>query len=282
MKASPQQWVKLIQNRLTDMKRNSFLAKSTIVAVIAGLSMLNTTRIQAHTLKEEAMEQPAMTKQAATNSKISFLAPQPQLSVQTLLPTDNFIAQAGWQVPGFSKAYNKKLDFCLFGDSISKQLGDTLGEDTFNFALGGMTTVSLVEQLETLAKENVKCKTAIIAMGTNDAQDNISDSNVVKNLKDSISILQGMGARKVFLIPAFYSTVEASYNPNMAGSIAKVEEINAFIRQVAAAENVNLFEKDLQPLYAGQALRKDLTIDGVHLNDQGQNVYRQALLKIIK
>ena len=264
------------------MIKISSLAKSTILIVIAGLSLLNATRIQARTLEQAIAKQKSF-----TSSTISSLAPQLRLSGQTPLtrpplPTDNLIVQAGWQGPGFSEVYNKKLKFCLFGDSISKQLSNTLGENTFNFALGGMTTDSLVEQLETLAKEKVRCNTAIIAMGTNDAQDNISDSKVVKNLRDSISILRGMGAKKLFIIPAFYSTLEASYNPKLAGSIARVEEVNAFIRQVAAAEDVNLFEKDIQALYAGQALRKDLTVDGVHLNSDGQNIYRQALLKIIQ
>ena len=187
-----------------------------------------------------------------------------------------------WFQSQVSETQNRRFDVCLFGDSISKSLGTTLGKNTFNFALGGMTTNSLVDQLNTLTRANVTCQTVIIAIGTNDAQNNISSDTLVKNLKDSIFFVQAMGANRVFLIPAFYSTVKASHNPNLAGPIARVERVNAFIRQVAALENVELFERDVQLLYQGQSLRRDLTTDGVHLNTEGQNIYRQALLKILR
>ena len=194
----------------------------------------------------------------------------------------NLAQASSWFQAQVDETQNRSFDVCLFGDSISKSLGTTLGRNTFNFALGGMTTNSLVDQLNTLTRANVRCQTAIIAIGTNDAQNNTTIDTLVKNLKDSIFFVESMGANKVFLIPAFYSTVKASHNPNLAGPIGRVERVNAFIRQVAASENVELFEKDIQLLYQGQSLRRDLTTDGVHLNAEGQNIYRHALLKILR
>ncbi|MBV8882843.1 MAG: SGNH/GDSL hydrolase family protein [Chroococcidiopsidaceae cyanobacterium CP_BM_RX_35] len=231
---------------------------------MAGLSILNPTRIQAYTTSIELQGQ-------------SF----EQIPLKlTSSSKDYLIAEIWWQKQ-VNSTQNKNYDACLFGDSISSSLGNSLGKHTFNFAMGGMTTTSLVDQLKALTTANVKCQVAIIAMGTNDADGSITNDDFIKNLKTSISLVQGLGANQVFVIPAFYSTVEASYNPALAGPITRVEEINALIRQIAAMEKVILFEEDIQPLYQGQSLRKDLTIDGVHLNSDGQNLYRQALLKIL-
>lgn len=239
------------------MSNTSFLFQSTVV-LITGLSILSPTRIQAHIAFQ------SFTKDGSNFKEIPF----------------KLIAESWWQKQ-VDVTKNKIYDACLFGDSISSSLGNTLGTNTFNFAKGGMTTTSLVAQLEALSTANVKCQTAIIAMGTNDAGSSITNDDFIKNLKTSVSLVQGLGAVKVFLIPAFYSTVEASHNPALAGPITRVEEINALIRQVASMEKVVLFEEDIQPLYQGQSLRKDLTIDGVHLNYDGQNLYRQALLKLL-
>jgi len=265
------------------MSKISSLAQSAI-AIIAGLSTLNPTRIQAYTPRDEVIASlPPQRAITRITSSLTELQEQPSVEAQLNLTSRlraYLVAESWWQKQ-VNLTQNTRYDACLFGDSISSSLGNTLGNRTFNFAMGGMNTTSLVAQLKALASANVKCQSAIIAMGTNDADSSITNDNFIKNLKQSISLVQGMGATKVFLIPAFYSTVEASYEPSLAGSISKIEEINALIRQVAVMENAVLFEEDIQPLYQGQALRKDLTTDGVHLNADGQNIYRQAILKIL-
>ncbi|MBV8886488.1 MAG: alpha/beta hydrolase, partial [Chroococcidiopsidaceae cyanobacterium CP_BM_RX_35] len=174
----------------------------------------------------------------------------------------------------------KQYSGCLFGDSISSGLGNTLGMQTYNFALPGMSTVSLVEQLKTLNSAKVKCQKAIIAIGTNDALYGTSDALFVKKMNETITLVQSLGAKQVVLIPAFYSTVAASQNPILAGPIPRVEEINALIRQVAATGNVPVAASGIQPLFKDRALKENLTVDGVHLNAAGIEIYRQVLLKI--
>jgi lysophospholipase L1-like esterase len=90
-----------------------------------------------------------------------------------------------------------------------------------------------------------------------------------------------MGATQVTLLPAFYSTIAASHDPTKAGSIQRVEEINALIRQVAKTERVPIENKGINLLYRNQSLKENLTFDGVHLNDNGKKIYRQVLLKML-
>ena len=196
--------------------------------------------------------------------------------------TDNLSSTPVWQ---FEVQYqtlatqNKQYNGCLFGDSISAGVGNTLGEHNYNYALDGLSTVSLVEQLK-LISTKVKCQKAVVAIGTNDALYKISNEMFIKKLQEAIALVQSMGAKQVVLIPAFYSTVAASRNLNLAGPIPRVEEINALIRQVATTQQIPIAASSIQTLFKDQALREDLTNDGVHLNNEGLEIYRQALSQV--
>ena len=170
---------------------------------------------------------------------------------------------------------------CLFGDSISSALGNSLGATVYNFALGGLSTVSLVEQLKRLNAKHVQCQSAVIAIGANDALYKIADADFIKNLTTAIALTQKMGAQKIVLLPAFYSTLAASKNPKLAGPIPRVDAINLLIQQVTDSENLELKTAELQPLYDGKALKRSLTYDGVHLNALGLRIYRPILLNIL-
>lgn len=198
-------------------------------------------------------------------------------------PNDRLPTSALWQLAVEYQAtvsHQRAYASCIFGDSISSALGSSLGEGTFNFALGGMSSVSLVEQLKRLVAQRVQCKEALIAIGTNDAWYTIRDQDFVQNLKLAIGLVRSLGAEKIVLFPAFYSTVAASHNPALAGPIQRVDEITQLITQVAAAEQVPIATADVQGLFAGKALREELTSDGVHLNAAGLALYRQILQRL--
>ncbi|MDZ7969562.1 MAG: alpha/beta hydrolase [Nostoc sp. DedSLP03] len=178
-------------------------------------------------------------------------------------------------------AQDKQFSGCLFGDSISAGLGNTLGSGTFNFGLNGLSTISLLEQLKSLIPTKVKCEKAIIAVGGNDALYKISDELFSKNLQEAIALLRTMGTKEIFLIPAFYSTVAASSDPTVAAPLKRVEQINVLINQVAETEKVPVAAAGLAPLYENNVLKENLTSDGDHLNAEGLKIYRQALLQIL-
>jgi lysophospholipase L1-like esterase len=176
---------------------------------------------------------------------------------------------------------DKQFSGCLFGDSISAGLGNTLGSGTFNFGLNGLSTISLLEQLKILIPTKVKCEKAIIAIGGNDAWYGISDELFSKNLQDAIALVRTMGTKDIFLIPAFYSTVAASLDPTVSAPLSRVEKINVLINQVGETEKVLVAASGLAPLYENNVLKENLTSDGNHLNAEGLKIYRQALLEIL-
>ena len=199
-------------------------------------------------------------------------------------PKDTLSSTQLWQLEvqyQILATQGKQYESCLFGDSITAELGNSLGDRTFNFALDGLSTISLLEQLKLLSPAQVKCKTTVIAIGGNDAWYGLSNELFSQNLKRSIDLVRGMGTQQIFLIPAFYSTVEASLDPSLAAPLKRVEEINALIGQIAAAEKIPVEAGGIQPLYDNNVLRANLTTDGDHLNAEGLEIYRQALLKLV-
>ncbi len=175
----------------------------------------------------------------------------------------------------------KQFSGCLFGDSISAQIGNTLGEGNFNFGINGLSSISLVQQLQRLIPTKVKCDKTIIAVGGNDALYQLSDEEFSKKLFEAIALVRTSGTKQIFLIPAFYSTVAASQDPTLAAPLPKVQQINAVINQVAASENVPVVTEGIAPLYENNVLKDNFTTDGDHLNAEGLKIYRQALLNIL-
>lgn len=201
------------------------------------------------------------------------------------VPTDTLSSHSWWQNEvkyQVAVTQNAHIKTCFFGDSITSMLGNNLGDNSFNFAISGMTTISQLEQLEFLIAAKIKCDRAIVALGTNDAIYRTMDGQFVQNMRQIISTMnKNMGAKQVILMPAFYSTVEASHDITVAAPIPRVDKFNQLIREVAAAEKISIDEAGLQPLFEGKALKATLTADGVHLNADGKKIYREALLKIV-
>ncbi len=199
-------------------------------------------------------------------------------------PKDNLSSSPLWQLELQYQVYateGKQFAGCLFGDSISAQLGNTLGEGNFNFGINGLSTISLVQQLQRLIPTKVKCDKTIIAVGGNDAWYQLSDEEFSKKLKEAIALVRTSGTKEIFLIPAFYSTVAASQDPTLSAPLAKVEQINAVMNQVGATEKVPVVAEGVAPLYENNVLKNNLTTDGDHLNAEGLKIYRQALLNIL-
>lgn len=201
------------------------------------------------------------------------------------LPTDTLASRPEWQnevKSQLSIAQNQHYKVCLFGDSISSGLGYSLGEGSFNFAIAGMSSVSQLEQLKRLTTAGVKCETLLMALGTNDAAYRVTDGQFEKNMKAIVAQARTqMGAQRIAMIPAFYSTVEASRDPSLAGPLHRVNRINGLIDKIAAQEKIVVMKDGLEGLFEGQTLKQTLTTDGVHLNPEGETIYRAALLKMM-
>ena len=169
---------------------------------------------------------------------------------------------------------------CVFGDSISQ--GIHFGEGTFNFALGGLSSISLLEQLKLIQAAKVQCPHAIVAIGTNDAMYGTPDQVFIQNLEQIVALVRAMGAARITLVAAFYATHPASQNPWLAGPNERIKEINHLIQKVAYEEQVEFVIDELQHLFDEDTLHLNVTHDGVHLNHHGQNLLRQVIVDLLE
>lgn len=200
------------------------------------------------------------------------------------LPTDTLMAQRGWKETIKYQKYlsqNRHFKSGLFGDSLLYELG-SMGNDTFNFAISGTTTISLLEQMKLLEMGNFKCQTAIVGIGTNDAYYRTMPEQFRQNLQQIIDIIKNkMTPDRVIFIPAFYSNPQVMSNPLEARSIAKIDELNQIVREIAQSEKGIFADTAIQPLFENKILKNTLTDDGIHLNLEGKKIYRKALLNLI-
>lgn len=65
---------------------------------------------------------------------------------------------------------------CLIGDSISSELSNSLGESSNSFVVGGRGSSSRMPEHESLMSHQNSCRTANIAIETNDAMDSMDGS----------------------------------------------------------------------------------------------------------
>jgi hypothetical protein len=216
---------------------------------------------------------------------ISEISSKLNLFPTEIPPKDNLSSTPLWQLEVQYQQFatqGKQFSACLFGDSVTAELGNTLGKSTFNFALNGLSGISLVEQLKLIIPTKVRCEKSVIAIGGNDAWYGLNDTLFAKKLQESISLVQKLGSKQIFLIPAFYSTVVASKNPSISATNPSVKQINTVMKQVASQNNLPFELQEVELLNQNDALKDDLSSeDGAHLNNQGIDIYRQALLKIL-
>jgi lysophospholipase L1-like esterase len=168
---------------------------------------------------------------------------------------------------------------CLWGDSISQ--GIHFGDGTVNFALGGLSSISLLQQLKLHQAAKIQCPHAILAIGTNDAMYGTPDQVFLQNLEGAIALVRAMGAVRVTLVAAFYATLPASQNTWLAGPNERIKEINHLIQQVAYQEQVEFVIDELQPLFDEDTLHLNVTHDGVHLNHHGQAILQDVIVALL-
>jgi len=83
------------------------------------------------------------------------------------LPTDTLSSQSWWQDEvkyQVAVTQNTHIKTCFFGDSITAMLGNTLGDNSFNFAIGGMSAISQLEQLKLLTAAKIKCERLLLSV----------------------------------------------------------------------------------------------------------------------
>lgn len=195
-----------------------------------------------------------------------------------------FLAGFMGKVDAF-KHYNKyvnKQGIVFVGDSITQDFNVYeyfLGKNVYNRGIGGDTSKGLLERLdESIFK--LAPKKVFIQIGTNDFQ--LLDTNcdeVFMRIQEVVNkILEFDEKIKVYLI----SVYPVNYKMDQA-TVGKrdnltINNLNNLLKTIKSVQFIDIYGK----LLDGDVLNSEYSLEGLHLNQKGYEVVREALLPYIE
>jgi len=162
----------------------------------------------------------------------------------------------------------------LAGDSITqgwRWQKNLLDGEISNHGIGWDTAIGLYARLPEVLRH--KPNQMFILIGTNDIGYGHTPQKVAGPVKSFVeSVMENSPQTEIYL---------QSILPRESGSLPLVKKYNVALKSVAAETGVEYL--DLTANFAAQdgTLRKDLSTDGLHLNEQGYKVWADILNTII-
>lgn len=161
----------------------------------------------------------------------------------------------------------------VLGDSLGMWLPpELLPRDRLwlNQSISGDTTAGILQRLGAFA--NTRPSTIHLMAGTNDLKHGVPQEQIVKNLQQTVTLLQQQHPQAQIVI---YSVL-----PTRRAEIAneRVRSLNA--RIATLTQRVNVEYRNIHPWFQDESghLRQELTTDGLHLNPQGYTLWQRAIL----
>ena len=161
----------------------------------------------------------------------------------------------------------------VLGDSLGMWLpSDTLPRDRLwlNQSISGDTTAGILRRLSAFA--DTKPTRIHLLAGVNDLKNGVPAATIAINLQTTIRQLQQQHPQAQIVVYSVFPTRWENITND------RVEALNRHIAAVAgetAVEYRNIYNQFQD---AEGSMRAELTTDGLHLNTQGYDVWRQAML----
>jgi lysophospholipase L1-like esterase len=162
----------------------------------------------------------------------------------------------------------------VLGDSIveASTLPRSLcGHAIVNAGIGGASTASNLGSILSEALGNKRAALVVVSLGTNDAAIPSSVERYRSNYRALLTELTGLTARSAI---AAVPPPEAGFEEAKKVSIAVVDSYNAILPQLA--------EEALATFISLPAMPQHHTLDGIHLNAAGYEVWHRAILRGIE
>jgi lysophospholipase L1-like esterase len=210
----------------------------------------------------------------------------------TRLPPDSFHEQ--WLNANEQPTYNQWIDLLeqeanamakgqgnarltvLLGDSLSLWFpSELMTPDRFwlNQGISGDTTVGILRRMNTL--DNTRPDTIHVMAGINDLRRGATDAEVTNNLRLIMRQLKQTHPQAKIIVHSILPTRLAALPSD------RIRRLNYAISVATQEEGV--FFLNLQPDFVDEAgiLRRDLTTDGLHLNDRGYRTWGNVMVSIL-
>lgn len=172
----------------------------------------------------------------------------------------------------------------LAGDSISLWFPTELlppNQTWLNQGISGETSRGLLNRLELL--DQTQPQVIFVMIGINDLIRGVKDETVLANQQQIIRYLRRVHPQAKIVVQSIlpHSDKQVTWEGRdrlLAIPNSRIQELNQRLAAITDAENVLYL--DLYPLFADANgdLKRELSTDGLHLNPQGYQVWRNALL----
>ncbi|MBQ8442945.1 MAG: serine hydrolase, partial [Bacteroides sp.] len=174
-------------------------------------------------------------------------------------------------------------DILMLGDSLTEGGGDwgkRLGqENVVNRGIVGDEVMGVYDRLHQILPG--KPAKLFLLIGTNDVSHDLSTDSIVYLIDKTLTRIQKESPdTKLYLQSLLPINESFGRYKRMIGKTYQIPEINARLEALAKEKKITFI--DLFPLFTEKGtnvLRKDLTSDGLHLNEEGYNIWVKALKK---
>lgn len=174
---------------------------------------------------------------------------------------------------------NSKKDIIFLGNSITAgtDWAELLGNpNARNRGISGDITFGVLERLDEVIEG--KPARVFILIGINDIQRNIPDTLIARNHRLMIQrIKAGSPDTKIYVQTLLPVNNEFTQFKNHYNKDEHIQFVNDALRKTAAEEKVTLIDLHPQFLDANKKLDKRYTMDGLHLNAAGYQVWAKIL-----
>lgn len=208
---------------------------------------------------------------------------QPVLGPRHKWTYQQWVAQLGREAEAAAANQPERLTV-LAGDSLTMWFPPQLlppAQTWLNQGISGETSTGLLKRLQLF--DRVKAETIFLMIGINDLIRGVGEDTILANHRQMIRDLRWLHPHAKIVVQSIlpHGGEQASWEGRdrlLAISNSEIYDLNQRLREIANSENVLYL--DLYPLFtdAGGNLRRELSTDGLHLNEQGYLVWRSALL----
>ncbi len=185
----------------------------------------------------------------------------------------------------FTEYHRQKKDIfeALDGESADKIfLGDSITdhgefpeyfpeEQVLNRGIAEDTTKGVLERIDEVVERNPE--EVYIMIGVNDIAASVKKGTYEKNMQDIVDAFDQKKTRVV--LQSLLPVNNESFNNRLPNS--RVDDFNEILEKVAAENNIEYLDLHSHFEDNNGQLKKDLTIDGLHLMGEGYDIWMEQL-----
>lgn len=163
---------------------------------------------------------------------------------------------------------NISKDNIIIGDS---RLINYSNKDFCNVSLGGVTATTVLKNVDIFEKK--RYNKILLSLGVNDLIVGYPMDEIKNNFLKLVDKLANI-SREIIIVEIAYTLFRDSVNNN------DIIELNNFLKQLSKEKNVKFIDVNYE-LSKYDSLKYDYTLDGLHFNKLGQDVFNSLINKNI-